>query len=577
MNILGINAFHADASAALIQEGRLVAAAEEERFTRIKHWAGFPSQAIQFCLRKGCITIRDLDHIALSFNPKANISHKLLYAIKNRPRLNAIRDRLKRLGRTGNLVELLSAVCECDIRDIKAQIHQVEHHMAHAASAFFLSGHDQAVVLTIDGMGDFCSMLSGYGEGNHINLDQRTYYPNSLGFLYNALTLYLGFPNYGDEYKVMGLAPYGKPIYLDEFRNIVFSKHGEIRLNLDYFNHHKNGISMVWDNSSPEVQSFHSKKLEDLLGPKFSASDAIDQRRKDIAASLQRVTEEKIFYLLNKLSEKYQNEKLCLAGGVAMNSVINGKIHRFTPFKRVFIPPGAADNGTAIGAALFVWHQILKNPREHVLKHAYWGPEFEDSQCRKVIESYSQKVIYRYMKGEQLNDAVVNALTNGNVAGWYQGRMEFGARALGNRSLLADPRQAGIGAMLNRKFKCREEFRPFAPSILRSKVHSYFEDDCSSPFMEKVIPIKKEKRAQIPAVTHVDGSGRLQTVDPQVNPKFESLIRKFEERTGIPLLLNTSLNENEPMVCNPQEAMNCFIRTKMDYMVLGNWFVERLA
>ena len=576
MNILGINAFHADASAALLQDGKLVAAVEEERFTRVKHWAGFPSHAIRFCLKQGNIRIRDLDHVAVSFDPKANLSQKLIYAMRNRPALSAIRDRLKRLGKANSIVKLLSSSCQCDPRDIKAKLHHIEHHLAHAASTFFTSNFDQATLLTIDGMGDFCSMFSGWGEGNRIQVGTRTYYPHSLGFLYNALTLFLGFPNYGDEYKVMGLAPYGDPVYLEPLHKIVDSRDGDVRLNLDYFNHHKKGISMIWDNSAPKVDPFYSRQMENLLGSHFSAGQAVDQRGKDIAASLQKTTEEVIFDLLNKLYDIYPHEQLCLAGGVAMNSAANGKIHRSTPFQQIFIPPGAADNGTAFGAAFYVWHQVLDHPREYAVDHAYWGPEFGDSACRKAVESCaSNGTTYRYLDDAPLCDVVADYLAAGNVVGWYQGRMEFGARALGNRSLLADPRRADIRNIINKKIKFREAFRPFAPSILRSKVNAYFEDDVSCPFMEKIIPIRKEKRCTIPAVTHVDGSGRLQTVDSGVNPKFAHLITKFEERTGVPLVLNTSLNENEPMVCTPQEAMDCFTRTKMDCLVLGNWIVKR--
>ena len=529
-----------------------MAAAEEERFTRLKHWAGFPSQAIRYCLKQGNITIRDLDHIAVSFNPKANISHKLLYTIKNRPALSQVLDRLKRLGKAGTITDLLANSCDCDHSDIKAHIHQVEHHLAHAASAFFTSNFDQSAILTIDGMGDFCSSLTGFGEGNSIQLGKRTYYPHSLGFLYNALTLYLGFPNYGDEYKVMGLAPYGIPVYLDEMHKIVSSKDGDIKLNLDYFTHHRNGISMAWDNSTPKVDAFYSHQIENILGPYFIATDTVDQRRKDIAASLQNATEEIIFGLLETLFENHPNENLCLAGGVAMNSAVTGKIHRFTPFKHVFIPPGAADNGTSFGAAFYVWHHLLKNPRDFVIDHAYWGPEFGDNDCRKAIESHSgEAATVHYLEDEPLYDVVAKALAAGDIIGWFQGRMEFGARALGNRSLLADPRRADMRDTINKKIKFREAFRPFAPSILRSRVHTYFEDDISCPFMEKVIPIKPAKRIEIPAVTHVDGSGRLQTVDHETNPKFANLIKRFEQLTGVPLVLNTSLNENEPVVCKP--------------------------
>lgn len=575
MNILGINTFHADASAALVQNGQLIAAAEEERFTRKKHWAGFPKNAIRFCLKQGGIQAGDLDHVAVSFNPKANIGKKLLFTIKNRPALGTIRDRLKRLGKSTHIRDLISDACGEDSIAVRAQFHSVEHHLAHAACAFFLSEHQNAAIVTIDGMGDFCSTLFATGRKNQITPVDRVFYPDSIGYLYNAITIYLGFPNYGDEYKVMGLAPYGEPKYVDAFRRLIRLDGRRIVLNSDYFDHHKDGISMVWENGSPVVSPFHSSRMADLLGPQYSESAPMDNRRRDLAASLQAVTEKLVFGLLQNFHESHPRDCLCLAGGVAMNSVLVGKIPHQTPYKQVFVPPGAADNGTSFGAAFYVWNQTLGKPRSCSLRHAYWGPEYFNEECKEMLDAASQEVSAELLDDAALRATTVGALVDGKIVGWFQGRMEFGARALGNRSLLADPRRPDIREIMNTKIKRRESFRPFAPSIVDCQALDFFEDDVGSPFMERVLPIREEQRQRIPAVTHVDGSGRLQSVSRATNQKYYDLIEAFGKQTGIPILLNTSLNENEPIVCTPDDAIQCFLRTGMDAIVIGNWFVQR--
>jgi carbamoyltransferase len=575
MNILGINAYHGDSSAALVQDGRLIAAVEEERFTRIKHWAGFPIRSIEYCLKEAGIGAHDLDHIAVSFNPKANISSKLLFTLQNRPELKSILNRLKRQAKSLGILERLAQGLDCDPKSLKARVSHVEHHLAHLASVFFTSPFERAAILSIDGMGDFVSTLMASGEGNSFAVHGRVYYPHSVGFLYCAATMLLGFPHYGDEYKVMGLAPYGTPNLVEPFRNMVHAKDAGFELNMDYFNHHKQGISMLWNDGAPSVQPFHSNLMESALGLDLAHYSGLTSRHEDAAASLQCVTEEIIFHLLNKLYDAYPCDNLCMAGGVAMNSVANGKIHRKTPFKNVYIPAGAADNGGAFGAAFHVWNAILKQPRRFVMDHAFWGPRFGEPHIKECIDRHREEISYCRHEKDQLIDAVVSALRDGKIVGWYQGRMEFGARALGNRSLLADPRRADARDIINLKIKFREKFRPFAPSILEDKVTDFFEDNVPAPFMEKVIPIRNDKRALIPAVTHVDGSGRLQTVNQASNPLYYELIHRFYEKTGIPLLLNTSLNENEPIVCTPEEALQCFLRTKMDVMVLENYFITR--
>jgi carbamoyltransferase len=558
-----------------VKDGNLVAAVEEERFTRIKHWAGFPAESIKYCLREAGVNVHELDHVAVSFNPRVNISNKLLFAFRNRPDTKSIIDRFKRQSKSFDIIHELGKACSSDTSSIKAKLHHVEHHMAHLASTYFVSPFDKAAILSIDGMGDFVSTLTAGGEENNFTVFNRIYYPHSLGFLYCAMTMLLGFPNYGDEYKVMGLAPYGNPSMVDEFRKIIYQRDPGFELNLDYFNHHRKGISMLWENGSPKVEPFHSKLMKRVFDLDDQLSFGWNGHRENVAASLQLITEETIINLLNNLYKQYPCENLCLAGGVAMNSVVNGKIHRQTPFKNVYVPPGAADNGGAFGAAFFVWHSLLKQPRQFILKHAFWGPEFGESEVTKTIDSHKEEILFNKYEREELINKVVDALCEGNIIGWYQGRMEFGARALGNRSLLADPRRSDARDIINLKIKFREKFRPFAPSVLRETVSEFFEDDISSPFMEKVVPIKNSKRGLIPAVTHVDGSGRLQTVDQDTNSLYYDLIKKFGERTGIPLVLNTSLNENEPIVCTPEEAIQCFLRTRMDIMVLGNYLIKR--
>lgn len=575
MNILGINAFHGDSSAALLQNGKLIAAVEEERFTRIKHWAGFPTESIRFCLSQASLRPEDIDYVTVSFDPKANIGQKIKYVLLNRPSIASVASRLKRQKKSLDLKELLANSLGCSPKVLRANFNFIGHHQSHIGSSFLVSPFDSAAILTLDGMGDFSSCVMTQGSGNKINIDQmhNIYYPHSLGFLYNALTIYLGFPNYGDEYKVMGLAPYGEPEFIDEFRKMIFLSQDGFRLNLDYFTHHKKGIKMAWDGGLPTVEAFHSHYLEKRFGPAIKKGEKIGKREENIAASLQKLTEEVIFHLLNILYKKYPNKNLCFAGGVAMNSVANGKIHKETPFEKIFVPVGAADNGTSFGSAFYLWNQILGNKRQFELKHAYWGSSFDLNECRMACEE--AKVNYQILSEEQLLDKVTDQMISGKVIGWFQGKMELGARALGNRSLIADPRRQDMRDIINLKIKFREKFRPFAPSILKEYVSEYFEENIESPFMEKVIPIRKEKQGIIPAVTHVDGTGRLQTVDASTNPLYHQLITKFNEKTSVPLVLNTSLNENEPIVRTPKEAISCFSRTSMDCLVLDNCLIMR--
>jgi carbamoyltransferase len=573
LNIIGINAFHGDASAALVVDGQLVAAVEEERFNRIKHWAGFPSQSIQYCLDVAGLKIDDIDHVALSFDPKANFAKRLAFVVSHRPSLSAIIDRLKRQGKTLGLEDQLAQGLGVDRSSIRARFHRIEHHQTHVAAGFLISPFQESAVLSVDGMGDFTSTMTAYAQDRHWNEFDRVWFPHSIGFLYSTITMYLGFPYYGDEYKVMGLAPYGEPEFADSIRKMIRPKGDTFELNLDFFTHHRKGVKMKWNDGAPIIEPFHSQKLIDELGPMRTKDEPMTPRHDNIAKSLQVVTEEIILHMLNRLHKKTKSDNLCMTGGVAMNSVANGKITSQTPFKNVYIPAGAADNGTSFGAAFYVWNHVLGKPRTFVQDHAYWGCQSTDAECAEAIAKAG--LPFDQLQQDQVLDQTTAAMLDGKVVGWFQGRMEFGARALGSRSLIADPRRTDMRDIINLRIKFREKFRPFAPSILEEHVGEWFEINEATPYMEKVFPIRREKHALIPAVTHVDGSGRLQTVSKRTNPLYHALITRFFEKTGVPIILNTSLNENEPVVRTPAEAISCFLRTDMDVLVLGNCFIDR--
>lgn len=578
--VLGINAYHGDAAACLIQDGKLIAAAEEERFRRIKHWAGFPAEAIRYCLDEGGIELDHIDHVAINRDPKANIWKKLSFTLAKRPDFGLVRDRIKNAREWASIEEELSRAFPGE--RFRGQVHNIEHHMAHLASAFLVSPFEEAVAVSVDGFGDFASAAWGVGRGSEITVEDKVYFPHSLGIFYQALTQYLGFPHYGDEYKVMGLAPYGQPRYIDEMRRIVaLQDDGSFRLNLDYFRHHKEKVEYEWENGIPTVGRLFAPALEELLGKARDKSDELTQKHKDIARSVQAMYEEAFFHLLNTLHRRHGLDAVTLAGGCAMNSVANGKVYRNTPFKKVYIQSAAGDAGGAIGAAFAVWHQVSQDPARFVMDHAYWGPQFSDDAVGELVAGKQQALADERCSVERVQDEAelcrrtAQAIAEGKVVGWFQGRMEWGPRALGNRSIVCDPRRADMKDILNLKIKRRESFRPFAPSILREAVPAWFETDDDVPFMMQVYQIREDKRSEIPAVTHVDGSGRLQTVYADTNPRYHRLIKSFEELSGVPIVLNTSFNENEPVVCRPMEALDCFLRTKMDVLVLGDTFICR--
>ena len=579
--ILGINAYHADASASLVVDGRLVAAAEEERFKRIKHWAGFPAESILYCLQSAGLKASDLTHIAVNSDRNANLGSKLVYAMRRRPSLKFLVQRVThardRSGVADHVRELANGT------PFTGELAAVEHHQAHLASAFWISPFDEAVTLSIDGFGDFRSAAWGMGRGTQLKIDGGVGFPHSLGVFYQALTQFLGFPHYGDEYKVMGLAAYGEPVFLKQMRKLVTLKaDGAYQLDLKYFRHHREGFTYKWSGGIPEVGELFSDELVKLLGPARAQGAPLEQRHRDIACSVQAMYEEAFFHLLNQLHFKYKCENLALAGGCAMNSLANGKISLRTPFTKVYVQSAAGDAGGAIGAAFDVLRQT-GGSRDFVMNHSYWGPGFGAEKVRDEIDARRSALdaagcrIEKIAQEGVLYQRVASRIADGSVVGWFQGRMEWGPRALGNRSILGDPRRADMKDLLNLEIKRRESFRPFAPSILRERVGEWFEQDGDVPFMMQVFPIRAAKRGMIPAVTHVDGTGRLQTVSEDANPRYYGLISEFERQTGVPMVLNTSFNENEPVVCQPNEALDCFLRTKMDVLVLGDHLIERIA
>ena len=578
--VLGINAFHGDSAAAIVRDGVLVAAIEEERLVRVKHWAGLPVESMRYCLGAAGVGIADVDHIAINLDPRVNHGRRLLHVLRHWPTAELLRARIGKLTKTRSLGAAIEA--SFPGQRIGAKVENVEHHLAHLASSFLCSPFQEAVNLSVDGMGDFASAAWGFGTSSSLKVDERIYFPHSLGLFYTALTQWLGFPHYGDEYKVMGLAPYGKPVFLAQMREIVkVTAAGGYLLNLDYFRHHREAVPYSWDGGAPEVGTLFSPALVSLLGPARTADQPLEQRHRDIAHSVQAMYEEAFFSLLARLSRRYSIDSLTLSGGCAMNSVANGKIALRSPFKQVYIQSAAGDAGGAIGAAMVVTHGAGGSvPRFH-MRHAYWGPEYSDVDFSEVINEAAGEIREQGCAIRQIDDegslclTAAKAIADGKVVGWFQGRLEWGPRALGNRSILGDPRRADMKDILNQKIKRRESFRPFAPSILREHVRDWFELDGDVPFMMQVFPVRESQRSRIPAVTHVDGSGRLQTVERETNRRYYTVIERFLALTGIPMLLNTSFNENEPVVCHPREALACFLRTKMDMLVLGNLVIDR--
>jgi len=577
MVILGINAYHANAAAAIVVDGRLVAAVEEERLNRVKYAAGLPAQAIQFCLDRAGVKLAEVNHIAVPRDPWARLRTKLRFAIRM-PKFAL--DRVRVMRRFAGIREDLASAFQVAPDAIRGQFHRIEHHTAHLASTFLVSPFDRAAVLSADGLGDFASSMSAVGEGPKMRVLGEVAFPHSLGMYYTALTQYIGFWKFGDEYKVMGLAAYGQPEFLEEFRRIVWSDGPlSFRLGLEYFTHQNEGAEMTWRDatSTPVLGRLFSSYLEQRLGPARKAGEPLTQRHYNFAASMQAALEEVLIAYWNGLAKQSGQKALCLAGGVAFNCVANGRIFDTTPFEHVWVQPAAGDAGLSVGAAFVVHHQILGRPREFVMEHAYWGPQFSPAEIRAVVDRVgsADEVDIAQLDETELVRATARHIAAGKIVGWFQGAAEWGPRALGNRSILADPRRPEMKDILNERIKHRESFRPFAPSIAEEATGEFFERTHPSPFMTFAYPVRAEKRGVIPAPTHVDGTARLQTVSRTSNPLYWKLLHAVGDLTGVPIVLNTSFNDNEPIVCRPEEALECFRRTRMDVLVLGNFILER--
>ena len=576
MIILGLNINHADTSACIIVNGKIEAAIEEERFTRIKHFAGFPYNSIEFCLKHTNKKLSDVDYITLNFSPYSNFKQKMLYSIKNILSISTLKKIYNFKNKLFNQNQLNKFL---KLHDFKGKIINVEHHKSHIASSYYNSKFNKSAGLTIDGFGDFCSTQSFLCNNNKIQNLKKVHFPHSLGILYQTITQFLGFKNYGDEYKVMGLAPYGDPVFMDDFNKLIkYDKNKLFELNLNFFSHHTNpNFSYNFFDGKPIFPNLYSSKITELLGDERKPNSDLNKRHFDIACSLQKTFEKILILILNDLYSETKVENLCLAGGCALNSKFNGIIKKNTSFKNIFIQPNAGDAGGSLGSATYYLKNNYKNELS-IESNCYLGSSFTNEYIEKNLIEINKKnknYSYRKLKDVDLYAEVANRISEGQIAGWFRGRCEWGPRALGNRSILADPRNPNMKEILNKKIKFRENFRPFAPSILFEEKEKFFELNYHSPFMLNVVNVKIDVKEKIPAVVHVDNTCRVQTVKKDENPHFYNLISQFYSKTDVPILLNTSFNENEPIVQNPDEAYQCFIRTKMDFLVLENWIISR--
>ena len=559
MDILGISAFYHDAAACLLRDGEIVAAASEERFTRKKHDADFPEHAIRYCLDEGRVRVDDLAYVGFYEKPFVKFkrilyTHLACYPFSFRPFLKAIPSWMREKLIIPSLIRQKIGY--------DGQVLMTEHHLSHAASSYLLSPFREAAILTVDGVGEWSTATYGRGQGNDITLFKEIRFPHSLGLLYSAFTYYLGFKVNSAEYKVMGLAPYGQPTYYDKVRRLVdVQSDGSFHLDMTYFNY-LTGLTMT------------NGKFDALFGAPVRPADApIEQRHKDIAASVQRVTDEIMLQMASYIGKETGSRNLCLAGGVALNCVANGRILREGPFEHVYIQPAAGDAGGAVGVASYIYHTLLKHERSFVMRNAFTGPQYSEESIREFLSGNG--IPFVELSRDDLLRRVAQLIVDQNVIGWFQGRMEFGPRALGNRSILADARNPENKDRVNLKIKFREGFRPFAPSVLAERCSEYFELEEPSPFMLLVAQVRPNKRV-IPSVTHVDGSARIQTVERDTNPLFYDLIGEFDRLTGVPVIINTSFNvRGEPIVCTPADAYRCFVQTGMDYLVLGNCLLDK--
>jgi len=579
MLVLGLNMFHADASAAIIENGKILFAVAEERLNRHKHYGGFPALAVKACLDFAGAKLTDVQHVAVGQDSDANLARKIQYALANPDKLLNFVKLRQRKEAMRDVRSLLALALHIDAKHLRFQEHHVEHHLAHIASSYYCSPWETAAGFSYDGSGDFVSTMMARCEGNNIHILDRVFVPHSLGSFYTMICDFIGYRKYGDEGKVMGLAPYGKDTFVEHARKIVGVKNGAFRLNLSYFKAlgSNQGMQVLPDGTVRLARHF-SDRMEKLFGPAREPQGEITQRDMDLAYAMQHVFEDVFFHLLIDLHTRVREENLALAGGCALNSVANGKVFSRTPFRRTWIQPAAGDEGLAIGAALYVYHAVLQQPRRPQMNHAYLGPEFSESHTESALKSAHLK--YERLAGnskscEPLLDAVTSEMIAGNVVGWFQGRMEWGPRALGNRSIVTHPGLPNMKEVLNARIKHREWFRPFAPAILAESQNDYFEHDHPSPYMLHVYKIRADKRKSLCAVNHVDDTGRLQTVTRDENPLYYDLIQAFGRKSGVPVILNTSFNENEPIVCTPAEAIDCFQRTKMDVLAIGPFLVRK--
>lgn len=591
MHILGVSCYFHDAAAALLRDGMLVAAAEEERFTRKKHDYEFPQNAIDFCLKTAGIQTQDLDYVVFFEKPFIKFERLLLTSMQTFPRSHKV-FREAMVTWFGDKL-WIRHLLQNKLKVAPNKILFSEHHLSHASSAFFCSPFDEAAVLTVDGVGEWTTASLGIGKGTNIRLLKEIRFPHSLGLLYSAFTAFLGFEVNEGEYKVMGMAPFGVPRYVDKvYKLIEAQKDGSFELNMDYFSFHcstdktynNKFVELFGKPRDPKSHFFTpSTGYPSYFGDKpqnFEELGKENQHYADIAASIQRVTEEVLLHMANAIHKETGLKNLCMAGGVALNSVANGRILKETPFEQIYIHPAAGDSGGAIGAALYAYHSILGKPRSFVMEHAYWGEEHGPDRIEKFLKD-NNIAFQRIDQEEKLLDRVVDSIYNGKVIGWFQGRFEWGPRALGNRSIIADPRRAEMKDIVNVKIKFREPFRPFAPSVLAERAEEFFvlpEAACHYParFMLYVVDVREEKQQTIPAITHVDGTGRLQTVKKEYHPRYYRLIEKFGQATGVPIVLNTSFNlKGEPIVNTPDEAYSTFNRSGMDVLVLGDYVVDK--
>jgi len=567
MYILGL-ATMGEAAAALLRDGEIIAAAEEERFSRIKHHIGFPYNALEYVLAEASITMKDVAHVGLYWRPWV-LGHrnKTTLAARTRPPnhfiTRVVRGREQISGSYFPMVRLPRLLRE-RYGGGDFEFHYIEHHISHAASTFFCSPFESAAIFSFDGTGEATTTLLAHGQGRRIRKLHEIKLPHSLGQFYSALTNFLGFDMFnGDEYKLMGAAAYGEPEFYDYFRKNILRLKGasDFELNISLLDHH-----LAKRYQFPE-------ELQRVIGPPRKKDEEFIQRHFNVAASTQKVFEDTVMHLLTWLKEKTRERYLCLAGGCALNAVLNGRIEREAGFDQVYIQPAAHDAGGALGAALYIYHSLLGHPHERTMEHVYWGPQFDRAELRRALED--QPLAWRELSEAEIVSETARLLSEGNLVAWFQGRMEWGPRALGNRSILADPRNPNVKDLINHKVKLREPFRPFAPSILEERVEDVFGKKIHAPFMITVHDVLPEMRRKIPGVVHVDGSARPQTVSRRINERYWRLIREFDRLTGVPLILNTSFNIQEPIVCTPEDAVDCFLRSEMDYLVLDRFLVRR--